>query len=135
MEDNWQKVLYVEDNPLNMALMHHLFKKNLPSVLLLKAETGEIGLEIAERQQPDLIILDIGLPGLNGYETLECLQQGENTRHVPVLAISAFAQLSDIAKARQAGFAGYITKPIQVRTFTETVQSLLAGGAGSFAGY
>lgn len=134
MEVRSQKVLYVEDNPLNMALMHHLFKKNLPDVLLLEAETGEHGIEMAKQQRPDLIILDIGLPGLNGFETLEHLRYGEYTRHVPVLAISAFAQLSDIAKAQQAGFAGYVTKPIHVRTFTETVLNLLAGGAGRFTG-
>ncbi|MNM23480.1 Polar-differentiation response regulator DivK [compost metagenome] len=127
MEDQMQKVLYVEDNLLNMALMHHLFKKNLPSVQLLKAETGEQGLEIAEQQLPDLIIMDIGLPGMNGYETLECLQRSAGTCSIPVLAISAFAQLSDLAMARDTGFAGYITKPIQVRVFTETVQELLAG--------
>ncbi|MDT3427626.1 two-component system cell cycle response regulator DivK [Paenibacillus forsythiae] len=130
MGEHMQKVLYVEDNPLNMALMHHLFKKNLPFVMLLEAETGERGLEMAERQRPDLIILDIGLPGLNGYETLACLRREENTHQIPVLAISAFAQLSDIAKARQAGFAGYITKPIRVRAFTEIVQGLLAEREG-----
>ncbi|MBY9077010.1 response regulator [Paenibacillus sp. HN-1] len=127
MEDHAQKVLYVEDNLLNMALMHHLFKKNLPSVLLLKAETGEQGLEIAQEQLPDLIILDIGLPGMNGYEIMECLQRSAGTSCIPVLAVSAFALMSDLDMARDTGFAGYITKPIQVRVFTETVQELLAG--------
>ncbi|AIQ14518.1 response regulator [Paenibacillus durus] len=130
MGEHIQKVLYVEDNPLNMALMHHLFKKNLPSVLLLEADTGELGLEMAEQHQPDLIILDIGLPGLNGYETLECLRRDSRTERISVLAISAFAQLSDIAQARQAGFAGYITKPIRVKAFTEIVQGLLAERGG-----
>ncbi|MNP76097.1 Polar-differentiation response regulator DivK [compost metagenome] len=64
---------------------------------------------------------------MNGYETLECLQRSAGTCGIPVLAISAFAQLSDLAMARDTGFAGYITKPIQVRVFTETVQELLAG--------
>ncbi|WP_054943484.1 response regulator [Paenibacillus ihuae] len=126
MEEYKRTVLYVEDNELNMALMHHIFKKNLPSLLLLKAETAEIGLDIAVRRLPDLIILDIGLPGLNGYEALEWLKAREDTRHIPVVAISAFALRSDIERARETGFAAYITKPFQVSAFTDTVKALLA---------
>ncbi|WP_042195986.1 response regulator [Paenibacillus camerounensis] len=127
MEEYRQSVLYVEDNELNMALMHHVFKKNLPSVLLLKAETAELGLEIAARQLPDLIILDIGLPGMNGYEAIERLKGSEATRHIPVMAISAFALRSDIEQAMNIGFAAYITKPFQVKVFTDTVKKMLAG--------
>lgn len=135
MENDVQKVLYVEDNPLNMALMHHLFKKNLPAVLLLKADTGTQGIEIAEKQQPDLILMDIGLPDLNGYEILEILQRNPVTRHIPVLAVSAFAERTDLAAAQQMPFAGYVTKPIRARSFTETVQRLLADAAGKFTRY
>lgn len=124
-----QTVLYVEDNGLNMVLMHHIFKRNLPSVLLLKAETAELGLQIARQKLPDLIILDIGLPDLSGYEALESLKSKEETRHIPVLAISAFAQSLDIERAKGAGFAGYITKPFQVKAVTETVEALLTGGS------
>lgn len=125
MEEYKRTVLYVEDNELNMALVYHIFKRNLPSVLLLKAETAELGLSLAREALPDLIILDIALPGLNGYEALEILQQDEATRHIPVLGTSAFAQVSDIERARQKGFAAYITKPFQVKAFTETVKRLL----------
>ncbi|QUL54304.1 response regulator [Paenibacillus tritici] len=125
MEEYKWTVLYVEDNQLNMALVYHIFKRNLPSVLLLKAETAELGLSMAREALPDLIILDIGLPGLNGYEALEILQQDTATSHIPVLATSAFAQKSDIEKARKKGFAAYITKPFQVKAFTETVKRLL----------
>lgn len=125
MEEYKRTVLYVEDNQLNMALVYHIFKRNLPSVLLLKAETAELGLSLAREALPDLIILDIALPGLNGYEALEILQQDEATRHIPVLGTSAFAQVSDIERARQKGFAAYITKPFQVKAFTETVKRLL----------
>ncbi|MEC0168191.1 response regulator [Paenibacillus graminis] len=122
-----QTVLYVEDNQLNMALMHHIFKKNLPSVRLLKAETAALGLQIARQKLPDLIILDIGLPDLNGYEAMDQLKNDESTRPIPVLAISAFAQRSDIERAQKSGFSGYITKPFQVKTLTEAVEKLLAG--------
>ncbi|WP_157794034.1 response regulator [Paenibacillus donghaensis] len=127
MEEHKQTVLYVEDNPLNMELMHHIFRKNLPAVQLLKAETAESGLQIAEQQQPDLIILDIGLPDLDGYEAMEYLKKDQRTCHIPVLAISAFAQQADIQRAEQVGFAGYVTKPIQVKAFTRTVEQLLGG--------
>lgn len=121
-----QTVLYIEDNDLNMALMHHVFKRNLPSVMLLKAETAKQGLQLAGEKLPNLIIMDIGLPDLNGYEALESLKLSEDTRNIPVLAISAFAQSSDIERALGAGFAGYITKPFQVKNFTEAVIALLA---------
>ncbi|KWX76089.1 response regulator [Paenibacillus jilunlii] len=122
-----QTVLYVEDNQLNMALMNHIFKKNLPSVRLLKAETAALGLQIARQMLPDLIILDIGLPDLNGYEAMDQLKNDELTRPIPVLAISAFAQRSDIERAQKSGFSGYITKPFQVKALTEAVEKLLAG--------
>ncbi|WP_342563106.1 response regulator [Paenibacillus sp. FSL R7-0345] len=127
MEEYQQSVLYVEDNELNMVLMHHIFKKHLPSVLLLKAETAELGLEIASYRVPDLIIMDIGLPGMNGYEAMDTLKSDESTRHIPVMAISAFAQRSDIEQAKATGFAAYITKPFQVKVFTHIVKELLAG--------
>ncbi|WP_249900811.1 response regulator [Paenibacillus sp. PK3_47] len=133
MEEYRQSVLYVEDNELNMALMHHIFKKKLPSVLLLEADTAELGLSIAGQQLPDLIILDIGLPGLNGYEALECLKLDAKTCHIPVVAISAFAQTSDVERARGKGFAAYITKPLQVTDFINLVKSLLAGDYASIA--
>lgn len=72
--------------------------------------------------------MDIGLPDLSGYEALESLKSKEETRHIPVLAISAFAQSLDIERAKGAGFAGYITKPFQVKEVTETVEALLTGG-------
>lgn len=128
MEEYQQSVLYVEDNELNMELMHHIFKKHLPSVLLLKAETAEHGLEIAARQLPDLIIMDIGLPGMNGYEAMERLRSKESTSRIPVMAISAFARHSDIEQARTTGFAAYLTKPFQVKVFTRTVKELLTEG-------
>lgn len=127
MKEYKQSVLYVEDNELNMALMHHIFKKKLPSLLLLEAETAELGLSIAAQQRPDLIILDIGLPGLNGYEALERLKSNADTCHIPVVAISAFAQSSDVERARGKGFAAYITKPLQVTELINIVESLLAG--------
>ena len=126
MEQATQKVLYVEDNPLNMVLMRHIFKRNLPSLLLVEAGTGAEALELAAEHRPDLIILDIGLPDISGYEVLDKLRKSEEMRDIKVLAISAFALADDIAKAQGVGFAGYVTKPFQVKPFTELVIRLLA---------
>ncbi|MNI23937.1 Polar-differentiation response regulator DivK [compost metagenome] len=114
-------ILYVEDNELNMALMEHIFKK-IPHINLIGAASAEEGIEIAIDWQPDIIFMDIQLPGMNGYEALEELRRREETRHIPVLAVSSFAQKSDIEKGIQAGFADYITKPFQVKAFKSLIE-------------
>ncbi|WP_150273411.1 response regulator [Paenibacillus tepidiphilus] len=132
MEAYRRTVLYIEDDAVNMTLMRHIFRKYLPAVLLLEAETAELGLRIAMREPLDLILLDIGLPGLDGYAAMNVLRSKEETRHIPVLGVSAFAQNADMERARVSGFAGYITKPFQVRLLAEAVESLLAGRAHVF---
>ncbi|WP_433945684.1 response regulator [Paenibacillus sp. SN-8-1] len=117
-------ILYVEDNELNMALMGHIFKK-IPHTHLIGAASAEEGIEIAIQGQPDLIFMDIQLPGMNGYEALEELRSREETRHIPVLAVSSFAQKSDIEKGIQAGFADYITKPFQLKAFKNLIEQWL----------
>ncbi|KAA8998778.1 response regulator [Paenibacillus spiritus] len=125
MTESGGTVLYIEDNPLNMAMMHHIFRKNFPDVRLLGAETGEKGLEAVRTHRPKLVILDIGLPGIDGYEVLRRLREQEESAGIPVLAISAFAEESDISRASQADFAAYVTKPIEIRSFTRLVEELL----------
>ncbi|USB34056.1 response regulator [Paenibacillus sp. YPG26] len=119
-------ILYVEDNELNMALMDHIFKK-IPHIRLIGAASAEEGIELATYGQPDLIFMDIQLPGMNGYEALEELRSREETRHIPVLAVSSFAQKSDIEKGMQAGFADYITKPFHVKAFMTLIEQWTRG--------
>lgn len=121
---NKYQVLYVEDNPANMRLVEQLLK-TFPDIVLIGAETAEEGLEIAQQQIPDLILMDINLPGMNGYEALVELKKLDATKAVPVVAISANALASDLEKGHDAGFADYITKPINLQNFFSTIKKHL----------
>ena len=123
MENKYQ-VLYVEDNPANMRLVEQLLK-TFPDIALTGAETAEEGLAIAQQQIPDLILMDINLPGMNGYEALVELKKLDATKAVPVVAISANALASDLEKGSDAGFADYITKPINLQNFFSTIKQHL----------
>ncbi len=117
-------VLYVEDNPANMRLVEQLLK-TFPDIELAGAETAEDGLEMAQQQVPDLILMDINLPGMNGYEALQELKKIDATKDVPVVAISANALASDVEKGLDAGFSDYITKPINLQAFFSTIKKHL----------
>lgn len=117
-------ILVVEDNPINMALMHHIFKK-YPQIQLLKAESAEEAIELVGQELPDLIIMDIQLPGMDGYEALDYFKSNKETCHIPVMAVSSYAMESDIARGRQAKFAEYMTKPIDLKAFLGKVHDLI----------
>jgi PAS domain S-box-containing protein len=117
-------VLYVEDNPDNLELMK-LIVSRIEGLSMISAHTGELGVELARAEKPDVIILDINLPGMNGIETLEQLRRHENTRNIPVLALSAAATGKDIERGMKAGFLSYLTKPIQVPNAMEAIKSAL----------
>ncbi|MBL8348349.1 MAG: PAS-domain containing protein [Rubrivivax sp.] len=126
-------VLYIEDNPVNVVLMQSMLEP-LPGVRLLVAERPEPGLELAFEHRPDLILLDIQLPGIDGYEVLRRLRADERTRSKPVIAISANAMRGDIERGLAAGFDDYLTKPLDVAALRATVQQRLqaahAGASG-----
>ena len=109
-------LLYVEDNPANMKLVQRIIER-YPEIRLLMARDGLTGVELARAALPDVILLDINLPGINGFETLRILRDDARTAHIPALAISANAMQSDIKKGQEAGFLRYITKPIKVDEF------------------
>ena len=106
-------VLYVEDNPANISLMERIVQR-LPNVTLVSAHTAELGLEIARRHQPEIIILDINLPGMDGFEALARILRNPQTRDIPVIALSANAKPATIQRGLDAGFRYYLTKPINV---------------------
>jgi len=109
-------LLYVEDNPANLALVEELI--GLRSDLkLLTAIDGHVGIQFARAYQPDVILMDIKMPGLSGFGALEVLRQDPATAHIPVMALSANAIPRDIARGMEAGFFSYLTKPIKVREF------------------
>jgi signal transduction histidine kinase/ActR/RegA family two-component response regulator len=119
-------IVYVEDNPSNIAFMRELVE-DLPSVELLTAPTAEIGLELIRGRVPKVVILDINLPGMSGFEALRRLREWPETRGIPVIGLSAAALAKDVARAREAGFHRYLTKPVKVDELTETLERLLEG--------
>jgi PAS domain S-box-containing protein len=119
-------ILYVEDNPENLRLMELIFER-IEGVTLLSADNAELGLLIAEQRKPDMIIMDINLPGMNGFEALERLKSHTRTSAIPVVALSANATAQDIAKGAQSGFFRYLTKPVDVVQLLDTVREALDG--------
>lgn len=117
-------LLYVEDSPDHMTLVEKIISR-MDNLSLLAAHTPTLGLDIARAQRPDIILLDICLPGMNGFEVLKLLQSCELTRSIPVMAISASANPADIEKGLRAGFRRYLTKPINVTEFRTAVEELL----------
>ncbi len=115
------KILYVEDNPTNMRLVSRLLS-NQKGVIFFAAETGHEGVRLAQKHTPDLILLDINLPDIDGYEVKERLAKNEITTHIPVITVSANAMQEDIEKSRKAGMIDYITKPIDVTRFMGIIQ-------------
>jgi len=123
-------VLCIEDNPANLRLVESIFAP-LAHLRLLSALAPGLGLELARTHRPALILLDINLPDMDGYAVMQCLRENEATRDIPVLAISANAMPRDLERAKAAGFAGYVTKPIDVAALLARIDQLLAeGGAG-----
>jgi signal transduction histidine kinase/AmiR/NasT family two-component response regulator len=113
-------LLYVEDNPANLMLVEDLIARR-PDMRLLSARDGAHGIEIARTAQPDLVLMDINLPGISGIKALGILAEDPVTAHIPVIALSANAIPRDIEKGLQAGFFRYLTKPIKVAEFMETL--------------
>jgi PAS domain S-box-containing protein len=124
-------LLYVEDNPANLMLVEDLIARR-PDVRFLSARDGNRGIEIARASLPDVILMDINLPGISGVDALRILALDPETAHIPVIALSANAGPRDIAKGLEAGFFRYLTKPIKVPEFMETLEiALKAATSGS----
>ena len=106
-------LLYIEDNPANMTLVQQIMHE-YPQVNVLTATTGNLGIEMARTRMPDVILMDINLPDINGVEALKILREGVTTQHIPVVALSANALARDIQAGLAAGFFRYLTKPLKV---------------------
>ena len=113
-------LLYIEDNPANMKLVEQLVALR-SDIELFTAVNGTLGVELARSLQPDVILMDINLPGISGLEALQILREDPSTTHIPVVALSANAMLRDIELGLKAGFFRYLTKPIKVKEFMETL--------------
>jgi two-component system cell cycle response regulator DivK len=117
-------ILIVEDNATNMQLSSFLLESADYSVLM--AVTAESGVAIAREQHPDLILMDIQLPGMDGLEATRLLKADDATRHIPVLALTALAMKGDEERIRAAGCDGYIAKPLDYKAFLAEVKATLA---------
>jgi two-component system cell cycle response regulator DivK len=118
-----QKVLIVEDNALNMRLFSDLLETS--GYETLQCTDGGKAAALAVDEQPDLIIMDIQLPEVSGLDITRWLKDDERTSAIPVLAVTAFAMRTDELLVREAGCEGYLSKPIQVRSFLKTVDDLM----------
>jgi len=117
-------LLYVEDNPANLKLVEQIIARH-PDMRLLTAVNGNLGIELARDNQPEVILMDINLPGISGFEALKILRSDPATAHIPVIAVSANAMPLDIERGLKAGFFCYITKPIKVDEFMEALDVAL----------
>ena len=117
-------VLYVEDNPANMKLVEQIIARH-QDISLLTAVNGKSGIEIALASQPDVILMDINLPGISGFEAMKVLRLDAATSHIPVIAVSANAMPLDVERGLKAGFFRYITKPIKVNELMDALNVAL----------
>ena len=118
-------VLYIEDNPANLKLVQEIMRFR-PDLRLECAPDGHFGLSLARSHLPDVILMDLNLPGLSGYEVLAQLRREPETARIPAIAVSANAMRADIDRALAAGFARYLTKPIDIGQFNEAIDGVLA---------
>lgn len=117
-------LLYVEDNPANLELVEQIIARR-PDLRLLSAADGNLGIEFARAYQPEVILMDINLPGITGIEAMEILRADPSTMHIPIIALSANAVPRDIERGLQAGFFSYLTKPIKVNEFMDALDVAL----------
>jgi len=117
-------LLYIEDNPANLQLIVQFIARR-PDIRMLTAEDAIVGIQLARVNKPDVILMDINLPGISGIEALEILHADLATMHIPVIALSANVTPRDIEQGLQAGFFRYLTKPIKLDYFMETLGDAL----------
>ncbi len=121
-------VVYIEDNPSNVAFMHELVD-DLAGIELATAPTAEIGLELVRSRRPAVVLMDINLPGISGFEATRRLREWPDTRDTPVVALTAAAMPRDAELAAETGFYRYLTKPVKVDELTRVLEELLASNA------
>ena len=123
-----EKILIVEDNPMNLELATDLLEAS--GYVIIQAGTAEEGIKLARAESPDLILMDISLPGMDGLEATGDLKQNPTTKDIPVIALTAHAMKGDEEKSLAAGCTGYITKPIDTREFPKDVARFIDSAVG-----
>ncbi|MFN0192476.1 MAG: response regulator [Aestuariivirga sp.] len=123
MQDAAQKILIVEDNELNMKLFTDLLEAH--GYKVIQTRDGLSALDIARKNMPDLILMDIQLPEVSGIEVTKWLKEDDELRAIPVIAVTAFAMKGDEQKIREGGCEAYVSKPISVMSFLQTIDGFL----------
>ena len=118
-----KRILVVEDNEKNMYLIGFILRNN--GFEVIEARTGEEGIELANKEKPDLILMDIQLPGIDGLETTRRIRESEADGKVPIVALTSYAMTGDREKALNAGCTGYLEKPINPETFMDSIEKYL----------
>ena len=127
-----ERILLVEDNPINRRLAQFILKSH--GYVVYEATTGQEALELARTCLPDLILMDLQLPGLDGFTATKILKEDASTRHIPIIALTAYAMKGDEEKAQEAGCEGYIPKPIDAKQFPHLVSRYLTMSKGKESG-
>lgn len=118
-----KKILVIEDNEQNLYLTTFILEKH--GYQVIQAPDGQMGIDFAKREKPELILLDIQLPVMDGYKVAEELRKSPSSREIPIIAVTSYAMVGDKEKALAAGCNGYITKPINPDTFISYIEGFL----------
>lgn len=119
------RVLIVDDSPTETYKMSNLLARSGYEVLT--AASGEEGLEIARQERPDIVLMDIVMPGLNGFQATRQLSRDEHTRHIPVIIVTTKDQETDRVWGQRQGARGYLTKPVEGKVLVQTIEQVLGG--------
>ena len=132
MSDNDRRILYIQDDPYSRVLVHRVLTAR--GYTVLEAEDGTTGITIAQEVVPDLILMDLSMPGMDGYEVSRRIKSIPQLQHIPIVALTAHAMRGDREKALAAGCNGYIPKPIDIKSLPEQIARFLeARGKGQEA--
>ena len=118
-----KRILIVEDNQLSLTLLNDFLK--IKGCEILKTSEGWESINLAREKQPDLILMDIRLPDISGFDVTRLLEQDDQTKSIPIIAVTAFATSGDETKALESGCDGYITKPVIIDNLLRTIESFL----------
>jgi two-component system, cell cycle response regulator DivK len=122
-----KRILIVEDNHLSLTLLNDFLK--VKGYETLKTSEGREAIDLAREKQPDLILMDIRLPDISGFDVTRLLKQDDQTKSIPIIAVTAFATPGDQTKALESGCDGYITKPVIIDNLLRTIESFLRTGS------
>ena len=120
---NKSTILIVEDNETNMALAREIL--SIDGYSMLEAENGRIGIDKAIESVPDVVLMDINIPEVDGITAMKEIKKNEKTKSIPIIALTASAMVGDDVKMLKEGFDGYVTKPISMKTLLEAVRNVL----------